>query len=161
VTDIGVSKFSSKGEFDWRIGDQADGPSDPDLVGVTVGSSAVDVHGRLALANDTKGRVVYIDADGREIDAFGTGSAVGHTGTFREGVCSATVDAWGDTYVTSCQEPLIPPHFTEVFDRTHQLIGAWFPSPLGWSPQFGPDGQVFALGDDGSILELKVTLPGA
>jgi hypothetical protein len=29
------------------------------------------------------------------------------------------------------------------------------------SPVFGPGGEVFALASDGSILKLRVTLPGA
>jgi hypothetical protein len=48
-----------------------------------------------------------------------------------------------------------------VFDRTHRLIGAWYRSPFEASPQFGPHGEAFAIGDDGSILKLKVSLPGA
>jgi hypothetical protein len=70
------------------------------------------------------------------------------------------VDANGDTFVGSCQEPLLSPHYTEVFNRTHHLIGEWYPSPIGFSPQFGPHGEVFTLGEDGSILRLNVALLG-
>jgi hypothetical protein len=54
---------------------------------------------------------------------------------------------------------LSSPHYTEVFDRTHRLIGEWYPSPIGLSPRFGPHGEVFALGEDGSLLKLEVALP--
>jgi hypothetical protein len=49
-----------------------------------------------------------------------------------------------------------------VFDRTHRLVAEWIGThdPLLRSPVFGPGGEVFALGRDGSILKLKVTLPG-
>jgi hypothetical protein len=49
-----------------------------------------------------------------------------------------------------------------VFDRTHRLI-AEYPSarfPLYSSPLFGPNGEVFALGRDRSLLRLRITLPG-
>jgi hypothetical protein len=48
-----------------------------------------------------------------------------------------------------------------VFDRTHRLVGAWYRSPLQGSPRFGPQGEAFAIAADGSILKLRVTLPGA
>jgi hypothetical protein len=69
------------------------------------------------------------------------------------------VDANGDTFVGSCQERLLSPHYAEVFDRTHHLIGEWYPSPIGFSPQFGPHREVFSIGEDGSILRLTVALP--
>jgi hypothetical protein len=31
--------------------------------------------------------------------------------------------------------------------------------PLASSPEFGPNGEAFALGLDGSLIRLKVTLP--
>jgi len=50
-----------------------------------------------------------------------------------------------------------------LFDRNHNLVGAWYDTP--WSdfvaPQPGADGDWFALADDGSILKLKVDVPGA
>jgi hypothetical protein len=52
---------------------------------------------------------------------------------------------------------------TLVFDRSHRLIAEWPGSTyrLLRSPVFGPGGEVFALASDGSILKLRVTLPGA
>jgi hypothetical protein len=69
--------------------------------------------------------------------------------------------AAGNTYVSGCgPHPGAP---TLVFDRSHQLIAEWPGSTyrLLRSPVFGPGGEVFALASDGSILKLRVTLPGA
>jgi hypothetical protein len=158
VGDLGLNKFSSGGIFQWRIGGPGD---DSDLAGALVGSSSTDTHDRIFLANDAQGRVVTIDARGRLIDAFGAGSALGATGTFHGGVCSVTVDPSGNIYVTGCQESLIPPHATEVFDRSRRLIGLWDNCGFGWAPRFGPNGEVFTIGEDGSILRLDVELPDA
>jgi len=50
-----------------------------------------------------------------------------------------------------------------VYDRAHRLIAKWpgTMSSLFVSPVFGPNGEVFALAVDGSILKLHITLPGA
>jgi hypothetical protein len=66
-----------------------------------------------------------------------------------------------NTYVSGCgPHPGAPPL---VFDRSHRLIAEWPGSTyrLLRSPVFGPGGEVFALASDGSILKLRVTLPGA
>jgi DNA-binding beta-propeller fold protein YncE len=140
-----VSKFSSTGDFVWRIGGFS--AEDPDLVGYEHLAS-VDTHGRVVMTNDDKGRILYVDAKGHKVDAFTT-----HEG----GACDVTVDAAGDTFVNyGCGGP----GDTDVFDRTHRLIGGCYSScPLLSSPRFGPKGEVFALGQDGTILKLEVTLP--
>ena len=72
--------------------------------------------------------------------------------------CEVTVDAVGDTYVSGCGAGP-----TLVFDRAHQLIAKWpgIPYSLLRSPVFGPHGEVFALVRDGTILRLRITVPGA
>jgi tripartite motif-containing protein 71 len=149
-----LMKFSASGALDWQIGGSTE--SDADLIGhFHFTSPSVDAHGRLLVTNDGANRIVYINPSGHKVDAFGSSEDI------RDGACDATVNAVGDTFVNSCQEPLLSPHFTEVFDRSHHLVGRWWPSPFAFSPCFGPNGEVFALGEDGSILELKVALPGA
>jgi hypothetical protein len=148
-----LSKYSPTGVIEWTIGGAA--ATDPDLVGhFHFSSSSIDPHGRLVMANDDAQRVLYISPTGHKVDAFGA------PGEFRGGACDATVDGNGDTFVGSCQEPLLSPHYAEVFNRTHHLIGEWYPSPMGFSPQFGPHGEVFTLGEHGSILRLNVALLG-
>jgi hypothetical protein len=149
-----LSKYSPTGAVEWMIGGTT--ATDPDLLGhFHFSSSSIDAQGRLVVANDNPARILYVDPGGRKVDAFGAPHR------FRDGACDATVDPNGDTFVGSCQEPLGSPHYTEVFDRTHHLIGDWHPSPFGWAPRFGPHGEVFVLGEDGSILRLRVALSGA
>lgn len=146
-------KFSPSGAFEWSIGGAS--AADPDLVGYFhFSSGSLDSHGRLLAANDSAVRIVYIDASGHKVDAFGS------PGDFVDGPCDVTLDSRGDTFVNSCNEPLLSPHYTEVFDPTHHLIGAWHPSPFGFAPEFGPRGEVFVLAEDGSILRLRVSLRG-
>jgi len=145
-----ISKFSPRGKFLWRIG----GPESPDPDLHTVEYLAtVDVHGRMVLPND-EGRIVYVDGHGRKVDAFGSRD------DFPGGLCSVTVDGFGYVYADSCGPN---PADTRVFDRDHTLVGEWSgPSdPLRSSPLFAPNGDAFALGWDGSLLRLKVVLPGA
>jgi hypothetical protein len=145
-----LSKFSPSGAFEWQIGGPAEG--DPDLIG-HFHMAGIDSHGRMVMGNDDKQRILYIDARGNKVDAFGSPDE------FRDGGCDVTVDSLGFTYVNSCQDPLLTPHYTEVFDRTHHLVAAWWPSPFGWAPRFGPNGEIFTLGEDGSVLRLRITLP--
>jgi DNA-binding beta-propeller fold protein YncE len=146
-----LSKFSPSGALEWQIGGFAEG--DPDLIG-HFHMAGIDSHGRIVTLNDDKQRILYIDARGNKVDAFGSPDE------FRDGGCDVTVDSRGSTYVNSCQEALLTPHYTEVFDRTHHLVAAWWPSPFGWAPRFGLDGEIFTLGEDGSVLRLRITLPG-
>jgi streptogramin lyase len=148
-----MSKFSPAGTIIWTIGGAS---GDPDLVGFQK-FSAFDAHGRLVIVNDALNRVVYVDADGHKVDAFSPSTAGSPTGN----VCSATVDAAGDTYVSGCgPQPTGP---TRAYDRAHRLIAEWPATPYSLlaSPVFGPRGEVFALATDGIILKLHVTLPGA
>jgi DNA-binding beta-propeller fold protein YncE len=155
-----VNKFSPTGKFIWRIGGQAS--SDPDLAGHHHLAS-IDSHGRLVLFNEETAAVVYLDTNGHKLDSFN-----GSAGRFPPGTnpCEVTVDAAGDTYVTGCGrgpgcEAAVCAG-TLVFDRTHRLIAEWAnPSvPMITSPAFGPHGEVFALGQDGSLIRLRITLPG-
>jgi len=140
-----VSKFSPAGHFEWRIGGFS--AKDPDLIGHEHLAS-IDTHGRVVMTNDDNGRILYVDAKGHKVDAF----------SLHVGACDVTVDASGYTFVNNgCGGP----GDTEVFDRTHRLIGGWYrrDSPLWTAPRIGPNGEVFALGIVGTILKLKLTLP--
>jgi len=148
VSDVqgeSVSKFSPTGAFVWRIGDPL--ASDPDLRGVEHLAS-VDAHGRVVLANDSNNMILYVDSKGHKVDAFRPISG--------NGACDVTVDALGYTFVHFCD-----PREAQVFDRTHKLVGGWAGTDylLSKSPRFGPNGEIFALGQDGTIFELEVTLP--
>src|SRR6202043_1050488 len=142
-----VNKFSPSGQLVWQVGG-ATSP-DPDLRTPIDGLTSIDRHGRLVMVNDP-GVVFYLDENGYETDAF----SVGETGW-----CDVNVDALGDTFLTSCGPPLFSTA-TEVFDHTHRLIAEWKGGgeELVRAPRFG-DGEVFALGWDGSLLKLRITLP--
>jgi DNA-binding beta-propeller fold protein YncE len=154
-----VMKFSPTGKLLWQDGGVAS--SVPDLT-VPLQPPSIDPHGNFVTFNDS-GRVVYINSDGHEVDAFnGTG------GVFPPAApgCGVTVDPRGYTYVTGCGRgqdcTWLGCGGTLVFDRAHHLVAEWTGAhaSLRRSPVFGPRGEVFALGRDGSILNLKVTLPG-
>jgi DNA-binding beta-propeller fold protein YncE len=149
-----LSKFSPAGKVLWTIGSGAS--SDPDLTG-HFKFNGFDAHGRLVVVNDDRNRVLYIDASGHKVDAFSPSTAGVPTGH----VCGATVDAAGDTYVIGCADTGLTT--TLVYDRAHRLIARWPGKTysLGRPPAFGVHGEVFALAWDGSILKLRITLPGA
>jgi sugar lactone lactonase YvrE len=145
-----VSKFSPGGKVIWQIGGAS---GDPALVGLQK-FTEIDAHGRIVMVNDDINKVLYIDASGHTVDAFSpstSGQPTGH-------VCGATVDAAGNTYVSGCGSGP-----TLVYDRAHRLIAEWPGTTysLVQSPVFGPHGEVFALATDGSILRLRITVPGA
>ena len=147
-----LAKFSPTGKVIWQIG--ASTSSDQDLLGHQQLAS-IDAHGRLVTMNDDQGRVLYIDPSGHKVDAFSPDSS-----SFTGGnMCEVTADAAGDTYVSGCGPA--PPSPTLVYDRAHRLIAKWPGSTytLLRSPVFGPNGEVFALATDGSILRLRITLP--
>ncbi len=155
VTDdqsLTLTKFSPAGQVIWQIGGSAS--SDQDLLGHQHLAS-IDAHGRLVMVNDDQGRVLYVSPAGRKVDAFSPSSSSFPDGT----VCEVTVDAAGDTYVSGCGAVATEP--TLVYDRAHRLIATWPGSQYSLlrSPVFGPDGEVFALALDGSILRLHITLP--
>jgi sugar lactone lactonase YvrE len=147
-----LAKFSPSGKVIWQIGGSAS--SDQDLFGHQHLAS-IDAHGRLVMVNDDQGRVLYVNPSGHKVDAFSPDSS-----SFTGGnVCEVTVDAAGDTYVSGCGPGPTEP--TLVYDRAHRLIAKWPGSTytLLRSPVFGPNGEVFALATDGSILRLRITLP--
>jgi DNA-binding beta-propeller fold protein YncE len=159
-----VSRFSPSGEFVWRFGGPATGI--PDLVGHEHLAST-DARGHVVLANDDRGRIIYLTAGGHEVDSFGDGDSGGQsmgtfpsTGDFPGGACNVTVNSVGVAVVNSCDEASAPSHDTVVFDSTHRLIGAWLGSPFAMSPRFGPNGEIFVLSYDGSILRLTMSTPG-
>jgi DNA-binding beta-propeller fold protein YncE len=137
-----VRKFSPQGRVVWKVGGESS--SDHDLTG-HLHVANIDAHGRLVLANDDNGRIVYLDRDGHKVDAFGDPRM------FPGGACDVTVDTHGDTYVTSCDGT----RATQVFDPTHRLVGSSRDVPLAISPRFGPSGVAFALGLDGSVVALR------
>lgn len=161
-----VTKLSPTGKALWRIG----GPtaSGSQLQG-EIHLASVDPHGRLVASSDTQEAIVYVDGAGAQVDYFRT------TGSFpatQVGPCSVTVDTAGYTFVGSCgssyttgcggsRKVRCVDDFQVVFDQSHRLVGAWYMSPFALSPRFGPRGEAFTLGTDGSVLKLKVTLPGA
>jgi hypothetical protein len=146
-----VSKLSPDGRVIWRIG--GDASADADLAGHQH-LGGIDRHGRVLMVNDDARRILYVDRNGHKVEAFGRGADL------PGGACDVTVDAMGYTYVGSCGPDSAA---TEVFDRTHRHVGRWFGpgDPLAISPQFGPNGEAFALGRDGSIIRLTITRPGA
>jgi len=157
--DNGTTKFSPAGVLVWRIIPGVS--SDPDL-NHGIQPASFDSHGRLLAALDAENRVIYLDPDGHKVDAFDIGVFL------TVGPCRVTVDAQGNTYVTSCGPNGNAPDFVGaqgadslVFDREHKLVGEWRGAPhdaLRTSPHFGPNGEVFALEWDGTLVELKITL---
>jgi DNA-binding beta-propeller fold protein YncE len=155
-----VDKFSPTGKFLWRIGGEAS--SDPDLAGHHHLAS-IDSHGRLVMFNEETAAVVYLDGNGHKLDSFNASGGLFPAGT---NPCEVTVEANGNTYVTGCGRgpgcEAVVCAGTLVFDRGHRLIAEWAnPNvPMFSSPTFGPNGEVFALGQDGSLIRLRITLPG-
>jgi DNA-binding beta-propeller fold protein YncE len=156
-----ISKFSPSGKLVWQAGGATS--SDPELSQTEFHLAGVDSHGRVVAAASDAKAIVYIDSSGHKVDSFPVRA-------FPHGLapCGVSVDAAGYTFVESCGfvgesggQPGPPNRSELVFDRTHHLVGAWYDSPFAVSPSFGPHGEAFTLGDDGSILRLKVALPGA
>jgi len=158
-----ILKFAPDGRFVSTIqgGSTA---ADPDLRGHFV-LEDVDSHNRIVAGVDTSHQVVYLDANGHRVEAFST------AGLFRNdwGPCDVTVDHQGDTLVQSCPDaghhiPGVPSYQAALlFDRNHALVGAWYGTPWSdfFAPRPGTNGDWFALGTDGSVIKLRVTLPGA
>ena len=146
-----LAKFSPAGNVIWTIGGAT--ATDPDLAG-HFHVTSIDPHGRLVVTNDDINRILYIDPNGHKVDAFSPSTS----GSGRH-VCEATVDAAGNTYVSGFGSA----GPTLVYDRAHRPIARWPGTQYSLlrSPVFGPNGEVFALATDGSILKLRITLPGA
>ena len=141
-----LSKFSTRGTLQWQIG----GPSsDEDLLGF-FHLNTIDVHHRLVVANETNGRIVYLDTNGHEVDAFTVSGPL-----LRHLPCDVTVDDLGYTYISPCIAG-----DTYIFDREHHLVTSWPASEgvLLTAPRFGTDGLGYALGKDGSIVVVRPTL---
>jgi hypothetical protein len=136
-----LSKFGPRLAFLWTV----DGNTDQELKGHGHGAD-IDSKGRIVVGNDDTGRVVYLDPEGKVVDAFSAHA------------CDATVDPADNIYIGGCG-------FSEtlVYSAAHQLIGSWSGPgmTLALPPQFGPNGEIVALDRDGGIVKLKVTLPRA
>jgi outer membrane protein assembly factor BamB len=154
VIDTGLrtlSKFDSAGTFVWRVGGV--GASEPEL---RSGGHGVrfDPSGRVWIASDDVGRLIALDAaEGHEVDAFGeSGSRPGQLA----GPCGLNLDPAGNLYVYNCLDGRI-----QVFDPEHRLIGLW-DGPVDDRRNafaFAPDGRMYQLGPDDTILEIRIDLP--
>jgi outer membrane protein assembly factor BamB len=144
-----LTKFSRDGTFEWRLGGV--GSSDPELRSLGHGVK-FDPAGRLWIANDDEGRLIAIDPQAHQVDAFGeTGSRPGQFA----GPCGLNVDHAGNLYVYNCSGGRI-----QVFDPAHRLVGSW-DGPADDRRQafaFAPDGRMYQLGPDDTILEIQIEL---
>ena len=137
-----LSKFGPNGAFLWSV----DGGTDKELQGHGHGAE-IDSKGRIVVGNDDTGRVVYLDPDGKVLDAFSAEA------------CVVTVDPADNIYIGGdCSFSR-----TLVYSPSHELIGSWSGPDmmLALPPQFGPNGEILALDRDGGIVRLRVTLPPA
>jgi 6-bladed beta-propeller len=140
-----IFKFSPDGRLLWRLGGSS-GAESPNLVG-HFSLADVDSHGRL-VASRNEGAIVYIDGNGDEVDHFDLEDP--GLATINRSGFVAVQSSWGDRgYET-----------TLLFDRAHHLVGMWKDSG-GIAPRFGPNGEAWAIADDGSILRLTVAIPDA
>ena len=107
----------------------------------------------LWIADDDGGRLIAIDSDGNQVDAFGeTGSRPGQFA----GPCGLNFDRTGNLFVYNCVDGRI-----QVFDPDHHLIGMW-DGPAVYPRQafaFAADGTMYQLGPDDSILGIQIKLP--
>lgn len=151
-----LTKFGRDGTPAWHVGGA--GSSDPELRALDRargGAHGVkfDPAGRLWIAIDDEGRLVAIDTDGRRVDAFGdSGSRPGQLA----GPCGLNLDRAGNLYVYNCVGGRM-----QVFDPAHRLIAGWDGAANDWSSAFafGPDGRMYQLGPDDTILEIQIELP--
>lgn len=141
-----LTRFSAAGEADWVIGGIS---TDPDLMG-HFHPGMVDRHGRLLVTNDDNGRILYIDASGHKVDAFG-----GSGPLVKDGPCDISVDDLGYTYISPCG-----PGSTYVYDSSHHLVASRPASEgeLETAPRFGADAVGFALRWDGAVIKVRATL---
>ena len=129
-----LTKFTPSGNPAWVV----DEHTDPLLAGHGH-TAAVDAQGRVVMVIDDTSKVVFVSPDGKVVDSFDAGG------------CSSTVDATGDTYVAGA--------WTRSRHRLRRTAPEdWRRFGPGQSPLFGPGDEVVALGWDGSVNFLKVTL---
>jgi outer membrane protein assembly factor BamB len=145
-----LSKFDRDGAFMARFGSGAGGLAGSQALDHGV---AIDGESRLVLTDDAAAQVLTLDRDGRLLDVFGErGLALGQF----QAPCAVKVDRDDNIYVYDCETNLV-----QVFDRDHRLLGASGPGQgielEGWY-DFGPDGRLYAIGADDSILVIEVSL---
>jgi DNA-binding beta-propeller fold protein YncE len=143
-----LTKLSPTGQQDWRLG----GPGTPPHLVGHIHFASLDSDGRLVAANEDTSRIMYISAQGQEVDAFGDASR-NHASDFPQGACDTTVDAADYVYVAGCDPKKETGNLIQVFDPTHRLVAVWRHSPLVSAPRFGPGGLAVAVGFN-SILVL-------
>jgi outer membrane protein assembly factor BamB len=140
VTDDGLrrlTKFSPDGEPIWV----ADASTDAVLDG-HLHDADVDADGRVVLMNDDLRKVVIMSPAGEVVESF---DAPG---------CDVTFDGAGRFYVTGCGGGI------SVYDLDHHLVAQTAESDL-LAPQFGPNGEIFALDQGGALVRLALTQPSA
>jgi hypothetical protein len=108
--------------------------------------------------------MLTFDTDGNQLGKFAV------KGSLLAGPCDSATDSQGYIYIAACgpNESTAaydggPGADTLVYDRNHKLVAEWPGAPhtaLVTVPRFVTGGQAFALAWDGSLLKLKVTLPG-
>jgi len=132
-----LSKFGPNGAFLWTV----DGATDKELKGNLHGAD-IDSKGRIVVGNDGNGRVVFLDLDGKVVDAFSAQA------------CDITIDPADNIYIAGCGSDRI-----DVYGASHALIGSSGPDMVfDDPPQFGPHDEILARDRDGGIVKLKVTL---
>jgi outer membrane protein assembly factor BamB len=135
-----LSKFGPNSAFLWTV----DGTTDKELKGNLHGAD-IDSKGRIVVGNDGTGRVVYLNPDGKVLDAFSAQA------------CDITIDPADNLYIAGCESNRI-----DVYGASHALIGSsGTDMPFDGAPQFGPNGEILDRDRDGGIIKLKVTLPPA
>lgn len=134
-----LTKFAPDGQVLWI----ENGSSDPVLKGHNH-DAQIDSKGRIVVANDDNGKVVFVDSNGAVLESFDAEA------------CNVTSDLARNLYVGGCGSDRVT-----VFDESHRRIGSWSDPVLRSTPRFGPNGEIFALDPDGNILELTVNLPGS
>ena len=98
-----LTKFGPNGAFLWTV----DGTTDEELDG-GLHAADIDSQGRIVVGNDGTRRVMYLDPDGKVVDAF----------TAAE--CDVSVDPDGNVYCNSFVADEIL-----VYSPSHELIGSW------------------------------------
>jgi hypothetical protein len=158
-TGLALWKFSPSGEKEWMI--RASATTDDDLAG-HLHLAGVDDHHRLVATVDENYHLIYLDGRGHKVDVVDLHDVGAiQEGAYYAGPCGSSLGPDATVYITSCQEPLQPPHDLTVVDRAHQLAAVWLRSPLAWPPRFGPHGEIFSIRDtDGALLKLSSSLGG-